>query len=490
MATILGANTLSSGYDVDNSVRFNDGDSSYIYRDLGTSTAGSGTKFTFSVWVKRSTITNADQFILSCGVAASNHLVDLFFQSDDTLKARLVYNNTLYGNLTTNAVYRDTSSWYHIVINMDTTQGTAANRTSMYVNGAKITSFSASTRPNQNSTFTVNNNTVNSQRISLGRNEDGTTGYFDGYMAEAVWIDGSTLAASSFGEYDSSSPNVWKPKDVSDLTYGTHGAYLDFEDSSALGNDVSGNNLDYTATNLAATDQSTDTCTNNFATLNPLDSFSSGATFSEANVVVQSTTSNRGIITGTFGLSKGKWYWEVKTSASAGTHSGDEWNFIGVSNLPAPNTDNILGLSGTNSNKLYEYSIQGYDGNKHNNGDQGSYAASFTTNDIIGVYLDLDNNRIYWSKNGSWADGSGNNDEADPNGYVSMTDPASTPGGFYLPACGDGGSNVNKTWQWNFGGTPGFSVSSGNADPNGYGNFEYPTEGAYAICSKNLAKYG
>ena len=193
---------------------------------------------------------------------------------------------------------------------------------------------------------------------------------------------------------------------------------------------------------------------------------------------------------GTFGLSKGKWYWEVKTSASAGTHSSDEWNFIGVSNSPASNTDNILGLSGTNSNKLYEYAIQGYDGNKHNNGDQGGYAASFTTNDIIGVYLDLDNNRIYWSKNGSWADGSGNSDENDPNGYVSMTDPASTPGGFYFPACGDGGSNVNKTWQWNFGGTPGFAISSGNADPNGYGNFEYPTEGAYAICSKNLAEYG
>ena len=88
------ASALPTGFNVDNSCRFNDGDSAYIYRDLGTSTAGSGKKFTFSVWVKRSTISNADQFILSCGVAASNHLVDLFFQSDDTLKFRLMFNNS------------------------------------------------------------------------------------------------------------------------------------------------------------------------------------------------------------------------------------------------------------------------------------------------------------------------------------------------------------------------------------------------------------
>ena len=258
------ASALPTGFNVDNSCRFNDGDSAYIYRDLGTSTAGSGKKFTFSVWVKRSTISNADQFILSCGVAASNHLVDLFFQSDDTLKFRLIYNNTLYGNLTTNAVYRDTASWMHIVINMDTTQGTAADRTSMYVNGTKITSFSASTRPNQDSTFTVNNHTVNSQRISLGRNEDGTTGYFDGYMAEAIWIDGTTYAASNFGEYDEDSPQIWIPKDCKDdLTFGTHGSYLNFQDSGDLDDDESGNGLDFTATNLAATDQMTDSPTNN-----------------------------------------------------------------------------------------------------------------------------------------------------------------------------------------------------------------------------------
>ena len=283
---------------------------------------------------------------------------------------------------------------------------------------------------------------------------------------------------------------------VSGLTFGDNGFYLEYKGSgtsanaSGMGADTSGNTSHFTVNNLTAVDQSTDTCTNNFATLNSIDSFSSGATFSEGNTTVVSTNGGRGIMTATVGLTSGKWYWEVKNSASGGTHSGDEWNHIGISNRAAANADNILAESGTNSNKVYEYTYYAYDGNHYNNGDQGGYGASFTTNDIVGVFLDLDNNKIYWSKNGAWADGSGNSDENDPNGFKAVTDPASTPGGVYIPACGDGGVNVFKTWQWNFGGTPGFAVSSSNADPNGYGNFEYPTEGGYAICSKNLAEFG
>ena len=321
MPSILGANTLSSGFDVANSARFNDGDSAYMNL-TSVNTVTNRLKFTISLWVKRSTL-GAKSMIGTVGGDNSNFGA-IWFDSNDKLNCTEGSGGGEL-NFITNRVFRDVSAWYHIVLAIDTTQG---------------------------------------------------------------------------------------------------------------------------------------------------------------------TESNRGIFTGTFGLSSGKWYWEIKTSASAGTHASDEWNFIGVSNLPASNTDNILASSGTNSNKLYEYAIHGYDGDFYNNASDETYGASFTTGDIIGVFLDLDNNRIYWSKNGLWADGSGNSDEADPNGFKSVTDPASTIGGFYFPACGDGGSNVNKTWQWNFGGTPGFAISSGNNDPNGYGNFEYPTEGAYAICSKNLAEYG
>ena len=478
------ASALPTGFNVDNSCRFNDGDSAYIYRDLGTSTAGSGKKFTFSVWVKRSTITNADQFILSCGVAASNHLVDLFFQSDDTLKFRLIYNNTLYGNLTTNAVYRDTASWMHIVINMDTTQGTAADRTSMYVNGTKITSFSASTRPNQDSTFTVNNHTVNSQRISLGRNEDGTTGYFDGYMAEAIWIDGTTYAASNFGEYDEDSPQIWIPKDCKDdLTFGTHGSYLNFQDSGDLDDDECGNGLDFTATNLAATDQMTDSPTNNACTMNPLDNHYGSQTYSEGNLQIASPSGNASSPHSTFGLTSGMWYAEAKLSAQ-----GANQTLIGISSNQSTQADFHLGRGAT-SYGLYSSSGAWYT----NNGSANAYGVSYTTNDIIGIYLDLDNNKLYFAKNGTIMNsGTG----------ISITDPASTELGFYFFSGMQWDNATSATWQWNFGGGSINAISSGNTDANGYGNFEYdPSDGGsssfdsaaknfLAVNSKNLGSDG
>ena len=484
MATIYGANTLSSAYDVANSCRFNSADSASLKDGDGSAPAGNRQKFTFSVWFKRAKLGVTQMF------AASSHSSSdegyLYISGGDVLVWH--HSSSGMGQLVTTQKFRDVSAWYHLVWSVDTTQGTASNRMKFYINGTQITAFGTETYPDQNKELYWN--VGGSYYPWIGRRHGGD--YWDGYLAEIVHIDNAQLDPTSFGEFDSNSPNVWKPIDVSGLTFGTAGYYLDFEDSSEFGKDVSGQGNHFgTVANIAATDQSTDTCTNNFAVCNSSDSFSTGGTFSDGSLTTQSTTSNRGIFTATMGVSTGKWYWEIKTSASGGTHASDEWNYIGIANnIGASNTDNILATSGTDSNAVYEYAIHGHDGDFYNNGDQGTYAASFTTNDILGIFLDLDNNKIYWSKNGQWADGSGNSDEADPNGYKSVTDPASTPGGFYFPAWGDGGSNMNKTWQLNFGGTPGFSVSSGNADPNGYGNFEYPTEGGYALCTKNLAEFG
>ena len=304
-------------------------------------------------------------------------------------------------------------------------------------------------------------------------------------------INNQSLGSDSFGEFDSDTPSVFKPIDVSGLTAGTNGFYLDFEDSSNLGNDAFGG-TDWTETNLAAIDQSLDSPTNNFAVCNSLDSFSTGGTFSNANLQTQSTTGNRGIFTATYGLSSGVWYWEIKTSATGGTNSGDQWNYIGIAgDVGASNTDNILGNAGTDSRKSREYALQAVDGKLYTNGDAGAtYAESFTEGDILGFKLDLDNNRLYVSKNGQWADGSGNFDESNPTGYITIGAASTTNSGFYFPAWGDGGVNVNKTWQLNFGGTQSFTVSSANQDPNGYGNFEYDTKSGYAICSKNIGEFG
>ena len=470
MVTVLGANSVTGGYEVDNSVRL------FSNTSMTMTPSGAPTNAdinTISFWCKLSALgTNRNP--ISAGASGAFN-----FRADDKLQ---FYNAG--GTLRTDRLFRDVSAWYHVVVATDTTDGTANDRLKMYINGVQETSFTSRTNPNQN----ANTHLGSAVEHHIGCNTNAAN-FFNGYLAEVCFIDGTALLPTSFGEFDDN--GIWRPKDVSSLTYGKNGFYLEFKSGGNLGDEDKGTQTaDWSETNLTAVDQSTDTCTNNFATLNSIDSFSSGATFSEGNTTVVSTNGGRGIMTATVGLTSGKWYWEVKNSASGGTHSGDEWNHIGISNRAAANADNILAESGTNSNKVYEYTYYAYDGNHYNNGDQGGYGASFTTNDIVGVFLDLDNNKIYWSKNGAWADGSGNSDENDPNGFKAVTDPASTPGGVYIPACGDGGVNVFKTWQWNFGGTPGFAVSSSNADPNGYGNFEYPTEGGYAICSKNLAEFG
>ena len=477
--------TAATGYDVANSCRFNDGDSAYLTRDLGTSTAGSGQKFTFSAWVKRGAL-GTDQYLFSSKV--STHQVDLCFKDDDTLRFRLIYGGTVYGNLRTNAVFRDVSAWYHIVVNMDTTQSTDTNRNKMYVNGSQVTSLGTSTSPNQNSTFTVNNNTVNNQDMSFGRNEDGPGDYFDGYMAEVVWIDGTAYAASDFGEFNEDSPNIWQPKDVSGLTFGTHGVYLDFEDSGDLDDDESGNGNDFTATNLAATDQMTDTCTNNFATINSLAIHNSSTfTLSEANLQFATSSSTRGYWISTIAVSKGKWYFEYKCT------NNQSRTCVGIAGAPAATNNDPE--SGDHDNVTAYLTINGKISYNDNAGTDNYYnQATGSNNIIIGCALDLTSstNTIAFSIDGAWVTGSGTTSTDFANVLVNddFTNVSSTLNGQYFIIAGDDGGDQDIGGQINFGNPP-FSISSGNADGNGYGNFEYAVPANYySLCTKNLAEYG
>ena len=477
--------TAATGYNVDNSCMFNDGDSAYLTRDLGTSTAGSGQKFTFSAWVKRG-ILGTDQYLFSSKV--STHQADLCFKDDDTLRFRLIYGGTVYGNLRTNAVFRDVSAWYHIVVNMDTTQSTDTNRNKMYVNGSQVTSLGTSTRPNQNSTFTVNNNTVNNQDMSFGRNEDGPGDYFDGYLAEVVWIDGTAYAASDFGEFNEDSPNIWQPKDVSGLTFGTHGVYLDFEDSGDLDDDESGNGNDFTATNLAATDQMTDTCTNNFATINSLAIHNSSTfTLSEANLQFATSSSTRGYWISTIAVSKGKWYFEYKCT------NNQSRTCVGIAGAPAATNNDPE--SGDHDNVTAYLTINGKISYNDNAGTDNYYnQATGSNNIIIGCALDLTSstNTIAFSIDGAWVTGSGTTSTDFANVLVNddFTNVSSTLNGQYFIIAGDDGGDQDIGGQINFGNPP-FSISSGNADGNGYGNFEYAVPANYySLCTKNLAEYG
>jgi len=480
MPLILGTNSIKvTGFDVANSLRFDDGSSDYLNKTFGSN--GTRTTWTFSTWIKRANL-GSDQRILSCDDDASGNQDDFIkFLSGDTFQIGF-YNSGFYGEITTNRVFRDVSAFYHIVVVWDTTNGTAGDRIRLYVNGNRETSFSSSTNPSSGATSFINST---SYPLEIGRRGLNGTQYLNGYMAECVFIDGQALDPTSFGEFDSDT-NIWKPIDVSDLTFGTNGFYLDFENSGSLGADVSGNGNNFTVNNLTSVDQSTDTCTNNFATLNPLNNVGSGnsLTYSEGNLkVVTAGGSSYFGGSGNIGVTTGKWYVEVEVEAQSSGLQG----VIGFSANVAEEARQNRHAGQVGSTTFPSVIYNAYNGTYHkDNAGETSYGDTYTAGDIIGIALDLDNNYIYFSKNGTFQNSGDPTSGSSGTGGISLT---ATDNEFFL-CLGDAGSSTTATYFINFGSPP-FAISSGNADGNGYGNFEYAVpSGYYSLNTKNLAEYG
>ena len=454
MPLIIPSNSISAGgYEVDNSLRFNDGSSDYLNRTQGTPT--STRKFTYSGWLKPSNVTTNKSFF-SAGSGSPQYFD--FRINDDGQMYSFIDNSNAY-KLKTTRVFRDISAWYHVVMAIDTTQSTASNRIKIYINGVQETSFSEIGYPAQNYDIAVfGSGTV----MKVGVRGD-NIGYFDGYMSEVCYIDGQQLDPTSFGEFDSSS-GIWKPIDVSGLTFGTNGFYLDFEDSGALGDDVSGNGNDFTVNNLTAIDQTTDTPTNNFCTLNPLNvPASNQPTFSEGNLQSISIT-GAGSFGGssTFTVSSGKWYLECKALNSTSS--------VGISY----NAGETARTNNDATDSSYEWNYK-YNGTL-GHGTDSSYGDSFTTNDIIGIALNLDDNELIFYKNGT---------AQDSGTPISIT--ASQEYVIYHQDDTESGSNQSN-FAFNFGNPP-YTISSGNTDGNGYGNFEYAVPSGYlSLCTKNLSE--
>jgi len=482
---ILPGNSASTGYEVDNSLRFNDGSTDHLDRTFGS--AGNRRTFTISFWAKltgNNTPSQSAMFgaIFDAAQDGSNS-DDLYFHTH-RLNFSGYYGSTQY-QLRTTAKYRDPSAWYHFVVAFDTTQSTASNRIKIYVNGVQETEFDDETYPSQDFQTTY----INTARLhNIGTLVDGDGFPLDGYLAEFVFIDGQQLLPTSFGEFDEDT-GIWKPIDVSGLTFGTNGFYLEFkqsgtsQNSSGLGADTSGNDNHFAVSNLTSIDQSTDTCTNNFATMNPLVvNTSAESSFAEGNLQVSTTDSGVFGAVSTIGVSSGKWYWEVKPTQI------ENKNAIGVTAAASADAIN----NHRPGDGSYSAGIRSSGDAKLNGSSESGSWDSFTTSDIVGVALDLDNNKLYFSKNGTFMNSGNPTSGSTGTGAISLTDPASTTDGFYFFAFGDpgAGSGTANIAQFNFGSPP-YSISSGNSDGNGYGNFEYSVpSGYYALNTKNLAEYG
>ena len=467
---ILGTNSIKdTGYDVDNSCRFNSGDSAYMHKALGTPTS---TKIgTLSTWFKRAKL---DQEMNLLGAETDTNSRG-YLQLDDGTNGILRFwweEGGTVTNLITNRLFRDTSAWYHVVVAYDTSQSTASNRVKIYINGTQETSFSTETYPGQDVTTCPWN--ISGYNTSVGAQKGGSGSYgtfFDGYQAETVFIDGQQLAPTEFGEFDSDSPTIWKLKDVSGLTFGNNGFYLDYEDSANLGNDANGG-TDFTEVNLAATDQALDTCTNNYCTFNPLINAKGGnLTLSEGNLKLDIGAEAWKSALGTIALNNGKWYWEAKCIDATWWHNNGVFSLDTGDINNTSNPMNQTGYSGFYNADGGETRID----NTVSTGDYGLFAA----NDILGFYLDCDNNQFTIYKNGS-------SHVSATNLGTGRTDLVPIAVYYFYSGKGEG--------EYNFGGCQSFTISSGNTDANGYGNFEYsPTIGGvnyYAINTKNLAEFG
>jgi hypothetical protein len=468
-------------FTVANSLRF-DGSSSNLSRTKGTSDS---TKIgTYSWWIKNSKFTG--QNLIDCGDAFANS-ASVYISSNNTLSIYARVSNTNVLVLETDREFRDSAAWHNIVVAIDTTQGTASNRAKVYVDGVQQTSFSTETYPDQNADlrFFTSSET---EKISSTVYETG--GFFGGYMCEVVKVDGQALAPTSFGQFNNDSPTIWEPIDVAGLTFGTNGYYLDFEDSSNLGNNVAGG-TDFTENNIAATDQSTDTCTNNGCTWNTL--IRSGATFSEGNLVYQAPSSNPvfGSLT-TFGVNSGKWYAECKYHAGS-NHYGiigiaDEV-FAVLSGLGSVNQTDLgktgaaLGSDPNDCTVAYVINT----GKIRNNNNNQDYGSGGGDGDIINIALDRDNRKVYFGINGTY-ENSGNPGSGSNGFDLSSQVTGDT---YFLGVTNDTGAS-ETILDFNFGSGFGLTaVSSGNSDANGYGNFEYAVpSGFYAWNSKNLAEFG
>ena len=453
---IAGGNE-SKGYEISNSLRFNPGDSPRLTRTTGTAT--NETKFTYSTWIKQNVASSGQFAWLTSG--SLNSGTDCFLLNFNDQKFQFVTTGATDANVISNAVFRDESAWYHFVVEVDTTQGTAANRMKFYVNGTQLTSFGTASYPSQDYTFTVS-----SQTAVLGAyDEGGYAGHFDGYMAETHYIDGTAYDADNFGK--TNNEGVWIPKKFSG-SYGNNGFYLEFkqtgtsQNSSGIGADTSGNDNHFAVTNLAATDVTADTPTNNFATLNPLLTDTTRTTFSEGNC--KNVNTNASTAGATIAVDKGKWYCEMICTAKTAVNA-----VVGICTVDGFDGERQIDESQNGG------SGHGYVMNATKLPGGASYGATWAVDDIMGIALDLDStqNTITFYKNNS-SQGSINIDNK-----------------LYVFANSNGqGSDTTITYSNNFGNAP-HSISSGNTDENGYGNFEYaPPSGYYALCTKNLAEFG
>lgn len=460
------------GFPISNSLRL--GEDGHLTH-TNSSDSASRQKFTFATWLKITSLSTAHHQLFD----ATNNYGRIYFTADDsggnTVRV-LMGDGSSNGNLVTTRKFRDTSSWFHLVVAVDTTEGTAGDRIKIYINGVRETSFATETDVNQNVITRVGGTA-----LELIGAQAGPDTYFKGYLAETHYIVNAQLTPSSFGETKN---DIWIPKDTAGLTYGTNGYRLQYKqtgtsaNSSGIGADTSGNNNHWTPVNLVASDVVPDSPTNNWCVMNALDARASYGlpTLSEGNLKY----SNAGISTSwgfratSFELTSGKWWGECRVSGNTSAMVGI-FNTGGTSGLSLFGTQNPMNNTGS-----FQMFMDGATSTQFRTGstDVATTFDDFNDGDVVGLALDVDNETCKWYVNGSFQSNIGTKD-------VSVSGTAKR---YVMTALMS--DSTASTFVWNFGQDSTFAgaeTAAANQDENGLGNFHHAVPSGYlSICSANL----
>ena len=426
--------------------------STYLSRTPASS--GSSSVLTYSFWTKRSGLGVLSPFLSGGNSGTVGQIV---FSVSDQLN---IYNGASV-IATTNAKFRDTSAWYHIVISLNSSE-TGTDKCKIWINGVQETSFATDNR----STFTTISQ-VNQSGIVQYVGSD-TVGYVNGLMSHIHMVDGTAYDASAFGETDATT-GIWKPKTAPSVTYGTNGFFLKFENSGSMGTDSSPNGNNFTVNGTMT--QTVDTPSNVFATFNATKEGRTAAsapqspTFSQGNTTASFTnTGNWTFATTTLAVSKGKWYAEMKCNTYG------SYSYVGLNNVEEFGTINFAYL---------------YRGDNGNLNDVTAYGSTWTTGDILQIAFDADNGTLWYGKNGTWQNSATQSEIENGTTTNAAASSIDMTKSWLFSSAGQNGSVMNlNTGNGYFGTTP---VSSATSDESGLGIFEYTVpSGYYALCTKNI----
>ena len=463
------AGSGTAAYEIEQSIRFNQADSAFMYRNF--SGAGNKKTATWSFWCKRADLADRQDVI------SFAQDVPFIFQADDTLYVATFGASSLI----TNRVFRDPSAWYHFVLTVDSTRAVASDRIRLYVNGQRETSFSTENYPSLNADANFYTGTPSSPYTAYSMQIGNIIGgsYYNGlYLAEIHFLDGISYGPEYFGETNSN--GIWIPKEY-DGSYGSNGFKIDGRDSADLGDDESGNGNDFTTSGLAAHDQVLDTPTNNFCTINSVYADVTGAnnlTLSEGNLEVAGTSSAFDLKGMTFNVPKsGKWYMEYTIG---GGYDGFGFCVVGQEATITPAGNGLGQLSVAQGGGIQ------YNGWR-NGGSVTVTMATFTSGHIHQVAIDVDNGKFYYGIQNTYyaADGGTDGNPSAGTNHTSTFDFSGNDVVLMTAVTTD--SNAE---HWNFGQNGTFNgtvTAGGNSDGNGIGNFKYSVPTGYlALCSKNV----